>query len=337
MTINEIARMAGVSRATVSRYLNNGYVSAEKSERIRKIIEETGYQPSTQAQILRTKRTRLIGVVIPKINSDSISRMVAGISGVLSGNGYELLLANTDNDEKEEIKYLKMFAANNQVDGVILIGTILTGEHRKVIRNMQLPIVVLGQQVGQCSCVYYDDYRAARELTELLLRQGNRIGYIGVTDRDQAAGRMRKKGFEDALRAAGKKPVPEWMTESKFRMDSGYEAAKRIFSGTVLPDSLFCATDNIAIGAMMYLRDQGIAVPDRVQIAGIGDTEKARIVQPSLCTVHYFYKTSGEEAARLLVELLSSEESVTKEIKMGYKIIENDSIRREANLKASAQ
>ena len=98
MTINEIAEMAGVSRATVSRYLNNGYVSGEKSEKIRKVIEETGYQPSAQAQVLRTKRTKLVGVIIPKINSDSISRMVAGISSVLSDAGYELLLANTDKE-----------------------------------------------------------------------------------------------------------------------------------------------------------------------------------------------------------------------------------------------
>ncbi len=256
MTINEIAEMAGVSRATVSRYLNNGYVSGEKSEKIRKVIEETGYQPSAQAQVLRTKRTKLVGVIIPKINSDSISRMVAGISSVLSDAGYELLLANTDNNEKDEVKYLKVFTANNQVDGVILVGTILTREHRKAIREMQLPVVVLGQHLEQCSCVYYDDYQAARDLTELLLCKGDRVGYIGVTERDQAAGKMRRKGFEDALRAAGKRLEPEWMEEARFRMDSGYEAAERFCFPVREVDSLFCATDNIAIGAMMYLRDQ---------------------------------------------------------------------------------
>ena len=104
MNINEIARLAGVSRATVSRYLNKGYVSEEKKERIRKVIEETGYNPSSQAQMLRTKKTKIIGVIIPKINSESISRMVAGISLVLSKEGYHLLLANTDNNEEEELK-----------------------------------------------------------------------------------------------------------------------------------------------------------------------------------------------------------------------------------------
>ena len=84
MNINEIAKLAGVSRATVSRFLNDGYVSEDKKEKIRKVIEETGYKPSAQAQTLRTKKTNLIGVIIPKINSASISRMVAGISAVQS-------------------------------------------------------------------------------------------------------------------------------------------------------------------------------------------------------------------------------------------------------------
>ena len=139
---------------------------------------------------------------------------------------------------------------------------------------------------------------------------------------------MRRKGFEDALRAAGKRLEPEWMEEARFRMDSGYEAAERLFSRCGEVDSLFCATDNIAIGAMMYLRDQKVQVPEQVQLVGIGDSEKSHVIQPSLCTVHYYYKTSGEEAARLLLELLSSEEEIRKEIKMGYRIVENDSIRK---------
>lgn len=328
MTINEIAKMAGVSRATVSRYLNQGYVSEEKSQKIRRVIEETGYQPSAQAQILRTKRTKLVGVIIPKINSDSVSRMVAGISGVLSQAGYGLLLANTDNDEEEELKYLRVFASNNQVDGVILTGTVLTREHRKLIRDMQLPVVVLGQCIDQCSCVYFDDYQAARKLTESLLRKGKKIGYIGVTQKDQAAGKMRLQGFGDALEAGGRELNPDWMEEAKFRLSSGYEAAERLFTRQPDLDSLFCATDNIAIGAMTYLKKCKIRIPHQVQVVGMGDSEKGQVVEPALTTVHYYYKTSGQEAARLLLELLSGQEDVRKEIKMGYKIIERASVRK---------
>ena len=146
MNINEIARLAGVSRATVSRYLNDGYVSEEKRERIKKVIEETGYQPSSQAQMLRTKKTRLVGVILPKINSDTVSRMVAGISDVLSRSGYQLLLANTNNDLEEELKYLKVFK-DNHVDGILFIGTIFTAKHKKLLRECKVPLVILGQRL----------------------------------------------------------------------------------------------------------------------------------------------------------------------------------------------
>lgn len=123
MTIKEIAQMAGVSSAAVSRYLNGGYVSEQKKEQIRKVIEKTGYQPSTQARILRTGRAHLVGVVAPKINSESISRITAGIEQVLSARGYQMLLASTDNQPKNELIYLRIFESY-PVDGIVLIGII---------------------------------------------------------------------------------------------------------------------------------------------------------------------------------------------------------------------
>ena len=116
MTIAEIASRAGVSKAAVSRYLNNGYVSSEKREAIRRVIEETGYVPSQQAQTLRTGKSRMVGVIVPRIDSESISRVVAGISRVLEEQGYRLLLANTDNRVEKELEYLDMKNARLEVE-----------------------------------------------------------------------------------------------------------------------------------------------------------------------------------------------------------------------------
>ena len=157
MTIKEIAHLAGVSSAAVSRYLNGGYVSDEKKEQIRRVIEETGYQPSAQARILRTKKACLVGVVVPKINSESISRVTAGIEQVLSRRGYQMLLASTDNDPRKEITYLKLFESY-PVDGIILIGTVITAEHRKFLKGSKVPVVVVGQYTKYANCIYHDDY-----------------------------------------------------------------------------------------------------------------------------------------------------------------------------------
>lgn len=110
MNIKDIAELAGVSRATVSRYLNNGYVSADKKKKIHDVIKQTGYVPSTQAQMLRTKRTCLVGVIIPKINSETVAKITSGISQVLNENHYHMLVANTENSYEKELEYLKIFA-----------------------------------------------------------------------------------------------------------------------------------------------------------------------------------------------------------------------------------
>ena len=319
MNINEIAKMAGVSRATVSRYLNDGYVSKEKREAIGRVIEETGYQPSSQAQTLRTRRTKLIGVILPKINSDTVSRMVAGISQVLNQKDYRIILANTANQVEEEWKYLALFQ-ENQVDGVILIGTIFTKKHRKLMEASRVPIVVLGQKLEGYPCVYQDEFHASRELTECLLQYGRNIGYIGVTQKDEAAGLGRRKGFEAALKRQKRTCPLENRRETTFRLEGGYRAAKELMEKNSEIDTIFCATDTIAVGALVYLRERGIQVPGQVQVAGMGDTQLGQVMAPALTSIHFFYKTSGMEAARMMVDLLENEEAVIKEIRMGYEL-----------------
>lgn len=130
-------------------------------------MEETGYRPSMQAQTLRTKKTRIIGVIVPKIASASIGRIVEGILSVLNKNNYQMLLAVTQNDPEKELEYLSAFH-DKQVDGVILVATILTPEHKRMLKKSSVPVVIVGQQLsGQCA-VFHDDYHASYDLTKLL-------------------------------------------------------------------------------------------------------------------------------------------------------------------------
>ena len=286
------------------------------------MIAETGYIPSSQAQMLRSKKTGLIGVIIPKISSDSIGRMVDGIGEELAKEGYQLLLASTNNNEREEVRYLQTFR-NNYVDGVILIGTIFRKEHRKALEELEVPVVILGQQYEGYACVYQDDCHSARDVAELLTKSCRHIAYIGVTPRDKAVGAARKKGIQTALSAKGLEPVAE--KQSAFRMEEGYQAMRQIVETIPYIDGVFCATDMIAAGALQYLREAGLQ--RKVCVTGMGDSRIATILQPSLSTVHFHYKSSGREAARLLIEMLQKSEDVRKEIKMGYQIIERDSTR----------
>lgn len=316
MNINEIAKLAEVSRATVSRYLNDGYVSTEKREKIRRVIEQTGYKPSAQAQMLRTKKTRQVGVIIPKINSDSISQMVSGIGNVLKEAGFWMLLADTENQEKEELEYLQVFS-ENQVDGIILIATIFTQRHREALEALQVPVVILGQKLEGYSSVFQDDFLAGKAAARMLLQDANRIGYIGVTQKDIAVGQERKRGFLEQLQEEGREWDESCYEECGFSAEDGYEAAKALFDRHPNLDGVMAATDTIAVGALAWIRESGRSVPGQVAVVGVGDTVAGRMMTPRLSSIHFHYRTSGQEAAKLLLELMKGD-CTGKEIKMGY-------------------
>lgn len=328
MNISDIAKLAGVSRAAVSRYLNQGYLSEEKSERIRRVIEETGYVPSTQAQMLRTKKSRLLGVIVPKISSEAVSRIMDGISVTAEAHGYQTLLANTDNRPEKELEYLNLFS-NKQVDGVIFIATIFTDSHKRMLADMKLPIVLVGQQLAGYSCVYHDDYGGSLELAGLMAEAGcRRIGFIGVDDSDLAAGLARRQGYMAALRSAGLPVREALMRKGAFSMENGYENMELLLREEPELDGVFCATDSIAVGAMSYLRKQGICVPDQISVTGVGDTRMSKVVTPSLATMHLQYKTSGIEACTMLIGKIAGQNPQLQELKLGYEIIRRDSVRK---------
>lgn len=326
MNISEIAEMAGVSRAAVSRYLNQGYLSDEKSQRIKKVIDATGYVPSTQAQTLRTKKTRMVGVIVPKINSEAVSRIMDGITRVIEESGSQVLLANTANRVEKELEYLGVFN-NKQVDGVILIATIFTKEHHEILSKMKIPVVLVGQRLEGYHCVYHDDYGSIKEVTRALIRKGRRhLGFIGVDERDIAAGFERKRGFQDALAEADMAVNQGRIACGAFDMDNGYMHMKNFNEHHPEIDAVICATDRIAVGALLYLREQGIEVPAQISVTGVGDTGISKVVLPRLTTVHLYYKTSGMEAAQMLMEQIQEENRQARELKLGYKIISRDSV-----------
>ena len=328
MNISEIARLAEVSVSAVSRYLNNGYVSEEKKQRIAKVIEETGYRPMKFAQTLRTGKTNLIGVIVPKISSGSISRMINGISSVLEDTNYKFLLANTYNDPEKETEYLELFK-DKTVDGVILIGTIITKKHAEIIAQYKKPFVLLAQKMNGASCVYFDDHKAAYLAAQCLVDSGcGKIACLGVTPKDRAAGVSRYEGFEAALRDNGIIIDKKIRVESGFTYEEAYRAAEELINKNYKFDGVFCATDTIAISLIKALNEKGIKVPDDVKVVGIGDSIVSSYYSPAVTTVHLFYRTAGEEACRMLLEFLENDDKkMIKNNLIGCELVERESTR----------
>lgn len=328
MNISEFAEYAGVSKSAVSRYFNNGYLSDDKREKIEKAIEETGYSPSISAQAIKTRVTKLVGVIIPKLSSESCARITEGISQVLYEHGYQILLVNTANDYNKEIEYLDLFR-QNRVDGVIFLATVFTDVHRSLLKKMHIPVVITGQEYKGFSCVCHDDFGAAYALTELMLHKGAVCpAYIGVTDDDKAAGEARHKGFLKALADNDISLDKHNSVTAEFNIDSGYSCAKKIFSGREHPDCIFCATDNIAAGAILYCRENGIKIPEDVMICGVGDSKIGAITAVSLTSARLHYKTAGIEAAQMLLNSIGRASNVPKIMKLDYEIVERESTNR---------
>ena len=326
MTIKEIAALADVSPATVSRYMNNGYISKEKRERIRAIIEQTGYAPSIHAQTLRTRKTMLVGVVVPKINSESISRVTSGISQILAENGYQMLLADTNNDTDKELEYLNLFK-NNPVDGIILLGTSITEKHRAFIEANTIPLVIVGQRTTLVSCIYHDDQSASYALTEKMILSGKKnLAFLGVTTKDHACGVERKQGFLNALSHYQLRFNPNLEEICDFDIQSGYDHMDAILKRNQYFDGVFCATDMIAVGAIKRLKEAHLHIPDQVAVTGIGHNPISTVISPRLTTAHFHYRVCGRHATSLLLGLINDNHDIVSQTKLGFEIVEGETV-----------
>lgn len=329
MTISDIAKMAGVSSAAVSRYLNGGPLSEQKRAVIREVVEKTGYRPDTAAQTLRTGRVNQVGVIAPSISSQSVGQLTAGIASELDARNYLMLLGNTELDEQRELGYLTAMQRNH-VAGIILMGSYYSPQLARAFKNCRVPLVVTGQRFPDVPCVYNDDRSAARELAERMLQRGRKqLVYIGGTERDQATGIARRQGVQDAMNAAGMdgSQLPR-ICCSAFTMEEGERCMTELLICCPNLDGVVCVTDTVALGAMRALKKAGRTVGQQVSLAGIGDSWVGDVVEPGLTTVRFYQKQVGEEAARMLLQMLEQAEpnAPVRQTTLGYTVVERGSI-----------
>ncbi|MEW4224638.1 LacI family DNA-binding transcriptional regulator [Rossellomorea marisflavi] len=326
-TIKEVAKMAEVSSATVSRFLNNsGYVGEEARKRILKVIEETGYVPSENAKSLRTKQTKVIGVILPKISTETSSRLVRGLDEVLAKEGYQILLANSGLSAEKEIEHLRLLKSRD-VDGIILSATTNGAGLKAEIQRLDIPVVVVGQEVDDTPNVIFDEYQAAKDMVKHLINHGHeRIGFIGVSEEDPAVGVLRKKGYLQAMQERNLPIEESWIEKGIFDVESGAVAMERMMGAAIPPTAVFAVTDRLAIGAMNYVKSIGLRIPEDIAFAGIGASELSRYITPSLTTMDYQNKESGRVAAGLILEAIKSGGNSPKKRLINVRLLQGDSV-----------
>lgn len=318
--IYDVARKAGVSIGTVSRYLNgNGYVGEATRERLKEAIRELGYSPSGIARGLTNKRTRMIGFVISDLLNPFNPEIVRGAQDLADESGYCTLIYNTDGDGQREVRALKLLY-ERRVDGLIITPP-ETREGNQCILDLYkrgLPIILIGRKLDTIMIdrVTTDTYVGATEAIAYLVGLGHRrIGFIGgLSAYNIATGR--RQGYLDGLRKAGLPLDEQLIIEVPLTRESGAIAIDRLFTLPDPPTAIFAANDIVAIGAMQEFIRRGGRIPEEVSLIGFDDIALAAHVQPALTTIAQPKPLLGRSAVELLLARIEGSELPAQEIRL---------------------
>jgi LacI family transcriptional regulator len=307
LNIYEIAKLSGLSTATVSRVINKSdKVSPEAIRKVQAVIDQYGYTPSLVARELSMQKTNAIGIVLPGINS-YFSALIEAINRVLRQNGYHLLVtSNSDGvyNEQEEIENIG-FLVRKRVDGIIFYVSKLTSLHLTAIeriRDQVKTVLINGEfQDLQMPVILQDSVNGAKKIYRHLIECGaRRIAYIGGPLYEGTA-ILRYQAFVSTLSEQKLVSHPSLIKEGSFGFDSGYEAARELLASGEPFDAIACANDKMAVGALRALNEAGLRVPEDVLLTGYDDEEITSYTQPGITTVRQDQYRLGEESARLLL------------------------------------
>ena len=323
LTIVDIAKMAGVGTTTVSRYFNGGNLKKETRERIKEIVDKYNYTPNTFAKALKSTDSKIIGVIVPCLHSYVSGNTLKYLDKELKDNNYETLIMNANFDENKQLEYIKKLARIN-VDGIILLPTTMSKAYESTIKSIDVPVVMLGQEGEYTYSVEYNDFNAARDLTNYVLASGHKkIAYLGVGEDDIAVGYYRKLGV---LRALEKYNLePENILITNFGMEEGYEIVKENIEKLKEDSCLICATDNLAYGAIKALEEEGLNVGEDYSVAAFGDYTSSALLKSPLTTIKFDLKDAAKQTVDMLLNIIKKEETAMK-LLIGYELKIRDSV-----------
>lgn len=323
MTNKEVAELAGVSSAAVSRFLNGGYLSEEKRARIAAAIEQTGYVPSANARILRMKKSNTVGVILTRTDENAMSGVVSGIEKYFFAGDLGTSLAYVGDDTKEQAKTMRSLL-ERQIDGIILVSSAPIPGDLDLYQRARVPIVVVGQHVRDRSCVRFDNFGAAYELASSLgCRPESRVAYIDAAGRYRSFGADRRKGFLAGLERTGIDESHISIRSAGFSVEDGYRTVRDLLAGKTTFDFISCATDTIAAGAIKAIRERygSIRSLRAPRVSGFGNDPILQAVAGPLPTVAFDYEECGIKAAEVMVDLLKDKTRPTASLVLGYKVV----------------
>jgi LacI family transcriptional regulator len=327
LNIRQIADLAGVSIATVSRVLNGrGDVSEETREVVSRVIRENGYTANRNARGLSAGRTGLVGVLVPLVYPAYFSGILAGAAEALSERDFQIVLSPTGGEHDREVSIVDRL--HGLTDGAMIIlpeesseelERLLDSGFRFVVLD---PLMPLEERIPSVSAAHMSG--ADQAMKHLLDLGHRRVGQISGP-RGWVATEDRRRGYRAALAAAGILPDPALEREAEPEIDAGRAAAEQLLDLSELPTAIFAFNDNIAIGAIQAARARGLRVPEDLSVVGFDDVEHATIVTPALTTVRQPLAEMGRTGVSLLMRLLEGKRFETLHVELATRLVVRDS------------
>ena len=329
-TLDDVARSAGVSTATVSRCINDpDVVSRPTRERVQAAIEALGYTPNFGARVMAAKRTFTIGAIIPTMENAIFARGVQAFQEELNRSGYTLLVSSSAyrmDAEEEQIRTL----VSRGADGLLLIGHDRDARVYDFLERRRIPTLVAWSHVdaARAPSVGFDNRAAMRSLTETVLGFGHRsFAMISGMSAENDRARLRIFGVKDALTAHGIAPETLKIIEVPYGFSEGEAAFTTLMDTPDRPSIVMCGNDVLAVGALRGAKKMGLRVPDDVSITGFDDIEIAQVVSPELTTVHVPHRRMGTLAAQELVAMIEEKRPGRSQV-LEVSVVTRESVRR---------
>ncbi|WP_322510447.1 LacI family DNA-binding transcriptional regulator [Chloroflexus sp.] len=312
ITLDDIARRAGVSRSTASRVINNHpHVNPAVRERVWQAIRETNYQPNLPARSLASRRSQVIGIIIPQpihtlFADPYFPLLIEGIAHVCNERQFSIMLELATTTAGNPYRHL---GRRGFLEGAIVASAVEDQFLLQWLAQETIPVVSVGRLNTHPSIPYVDvdNRHGARMLVEHLIERGYRRIATITGPMNIVAGRDRFAGYGDALHAAGLPVLPELVVEGDFSEQSGFSAMQTLLRLVPIPDVVFAASDMMALGAFKALRAAGLSVPGDIGLAGFDDIPLAAAMTPTLTTVRQPIGVLGQTAAQLLLDQLTTD------------------------------
>lgn len=326
-SLHDVAKLAGVSTSTVSRVINGKYGVKEATRiSVQKAIDDVGYVINQVAKDLKSNKTNLVGVIVPRVSSHATSLGIEGLTSLFEQAGKHILLANTKQSHDKEIEFIQILNSK-RVEGIILYATHIDNRLVDAIHRSHCPVVLVGQDgsLFNIPSIVHDDFRTGFEAGNRLLNKGcQHIGFIGVADSDQAVDKLRSEGLKQSL-TMHKANDLLFHSHGEFSINSGFEQMKKLISAFPKIDGVFCATDRIAIGAIKALQQAGKKVGSDVKVIGVGNEEMGSIITPSLSSFSYPFEKAGENSALILLDLINGKPQIMSKVVLSFHNIDRES------------